>query len=68
MKINELNELSTDELFSKRGEFKEEMLNLRIQQQSGQLENSARIRMVRRTIARIETILGDRRRKAAASG
>lgn len=66
MKITELNELSSDELVAKRREFKEETLNLRLQQQSGQLENPARIRMVRRTIARIETVLNARRLQASS--
>ncbi len=65
MKITELRELSSDELAAKRREFKEEMVtHLRVQQQSGQLENSARIRFVRRSVARIETILSERRLQA----
>jgi large subunit ribosomal protein L29 len=68
MKITELRELSTDELASKRREFKEEFVtHLSLQQQSGQLENPARIRLVRRTVARIETILSERRKQAASS-
>lgn len=68
MKITELRELSTDELGSKRRELKEEMVtHLRLQQSSGQLENPARIRFVRRTVARIETILSERRNQLAAS-
>ncbi|MFT5191954.1 MAG: large subunit ribosomal protein L29 [Verrucomicrobiales bacterium] len=66
MKITELRELSTDELVSKRREMKEEMVtHLRMQQQSGQLENSARIRLVRRSVARIETIISERRLQSA---
>lgn len=66
MKITELREMSTDELLAKRREFKEETVtHLRVQQQSGQLENPARIRAVRRDVARIETILSERRRHAA---
>ncbi|MCH1507277.1 MAG: 50S ribosomal protein L29 [Verrucomicrobiaceae bacterium] len=68
MKITELRELSTDELASKRREFKEEFVtHLSLQQQSGQLENPARIRFVRRTVARIETLLSERRKQAASS-
>ena len=66
MKITELKELSTDELIAKRHDLKEEMLNLRLQQQSGQLENPARIRTVRRTVARIESIFSERRRLQTA--
>ena len=68
MKITELRELSTDELAAKRRELKEEMVtHLRMQQQSGQLENPARIRFVRRTVARIETIVSERLSQAKAS-
>lgn len=66
MKITELREMSTDELLAQRRDFKEEMVtHLRMQQQSGQLENPARIRLVRRSVARIETLLSERRRQAA---
>lgn len=67
MKINELNELTNEELATQRRDLKQEMINLRVQQQSGQLENPARIRTVRRTIARIETIFSTRRNEEAAT-
>ena len=68
MKITELREMSTDELLAKRRELKEETVtHLRLQQASGQLENPARIRAVRRNVARIETILSERRRHAQAA-
>lgn len=60
-KIKELRELSTEELATRRRDLKEEALNLRVQQESGQLENPARIRQARREVARIETILSTRR-------
>jgi len=41
-----------------------EMFNLRFQRANGQLENTARVRQARRDIARINTILGERRRAA----
>ncbi len=66
MKINELKEMTVEELGTQRRDLKQEMINLRVQQQSGQLENPARIRTVRRTIARIETILSSRRLETAA--
>ncbi len=65
MKINELKEMTVEELGTQRRDLKQEMINLRVQQQSGQLENPARIRTVRRTIARIETILSSRRLETA---
>lgn len=66
MKIKELRDLSNEELSRKRRDLKEEMLNLRVQQQSGQLENPSRIRQVRRTVAKIETVLAGRRQVTAA--
>ncbi len=66
MKIKELRESSVEELSARRRELKQEALNLRIQQQSGQLENPSRLKLIRREIARIETIITDRSRTAAA--
>jgi large subunit ribosomal protein L29 len=65
MKIKELRELSVDELNVRRRELRQEMLNLRVQQQSGQLENPSRLQLLRREVARIETILTERQRAAA---
>ena len=45
-----------------------EIFNLRFQRASGQLENTARVRQVRRDIARIKTILGERQRQAPVAG
>ncbi|RFC42462.1 MAG: large subunit ribosomal protein L29 [Verrucomicrobia bacterium] len=59
-KIKELRELTNEELGARRRDLKHESLNLRIQQQSGQLENTALIRNNRREVARIETILTTR--------
>ena len=57
MKINELNELTTAEMLEKEKQFKEELFNLRFQLATGQLENTARSKEVRRSIARIKTAL-----------
>lgn len=57
MKINELRELSTAELVAKEKEFKEELFNLRFQLATGQLENTARLKEVRKSIARIKTVV-----------
>ncbi|MBE7497390.1 MAG: 50S ribosomal protein L29 [Verrucomicrobiaceae bacterium] len=65
MKIKELRESTVEELSARRRELKQEALNLRIQQQSGQLENPSRLKLIRREIARIETIITDRSRAAA---
>ena len=60
MKIKEMVEMSTDELLTKRRDLRQESLHLRLQQQSGQLEQPSRLRLLRRDVARIETILSKR--------
>ena len=66
-KIKELREKSPDELATDRQQLREEALNLRIQQESGQLENPSRIREVRREVARINTLLSESHRASAAA-
>ena len=66
MKINEIRDLSVDELIAKRGELKQEIFNLRIQQRSGQLENPARLTLIRKDLARIETELTAKRAASVA--
>jgi large subunit ribosomal protein L29 len=60
MKMKEIVELSTDELLTKRRDLRQESLHLRLQQQSGQLEQPSRLRLLRRDVARIETVLSQR--------
>ena len=60
-KFKEIAELSSDELQSRLQELKQEALTLRIQQATGQLENTVRRRMVRREIARVMTTLNQRK-------
>ena len=57
MKANELKELSTAEMIEKEKQFKDELFNLRFQLATGQLENTARLKEVRKSIARIITVL-----------
>jgi large subunit ribosomal protein L29 len=63
MKMKELNELAMDELLTKRRDLRQESLHLRLQQQSGQLEQPSRLRLLRRDLARIETELSHRGKK-----
>jgi len=58
--MKEIIELSTDELLTKRRDLRQESLHLRLQQQSGQLEQPSRLRLLRRDVARIETTLARR--------
>ena len=67
MKINEIREKSVDDLADTRRSMKQEIFNLRVQQKSGQLENPARLRVLRRSIARIETVLSEMTAKQAAA-
>ena len=57
MKAADLRAKSADELKTELVDLKKEQFNLRFQAASGQLENTARVREVRRDIARIKTIL-----------
>ncbi len=61
MKAKEIRELTDAEAVSKVRDLRQEIFNLRLQQQTAQLERASRIRDVRRDIARIETILSERR-------
>ena len=65
MKMKEIIELSTDELLTKRRDLRQERLHLRLQQQSGQLEQPSRLRLLRRDLARIETLLSQREKETA---
>ncbi len=61
---NKLGELTLKELEAKLRDLKEEAFNLRLQQTTGQLENSSRIRIVRRDTARVMTYLKARLNQA----
>ena len=60
MKTNDIRKLSTEEINKKITESKEELFNLRMKQATGSLENPARIRELRKTVARLKTILRER--------
>ncbi len=60
MTAQEIRELDTEALLAKVEEDKKELFGLRFQQATGQLENTARIRQVRKTIARIKTVIRER--------
>ena len=60
MKTNEIRKLSTEEINKKIAESKEELFNLRMKQATGSLENPSRIRDLRKTVARLKTILRER--------
>ena len=61
MKTNELRKLTTEELIKKVSTNKEELFNLRMQKSTGALEKPSRIHELRKEVARINTILNERR-------
>ncbi len=65
MKFKEIKELSSDELLTKKRDLRQESLHLRLQQQSGQLEQPSRLRLLRREVARVETVLTQRSKEPA---
>jgi large subunit ribosomal protein L29 len=64
VKASDVRAKTDDELAGELDVLGKEIFNLRFQRANGQLENTARVRQVRRDIARINTILGERRRRA----
>ena len=60
MRARQLRDLSNDELERKLGETRQELFNLRFQAATGSLENTARLRLAKREIARILTIREER--------
>jgi len=67
MKANKIRDLSSNELEQKLLELKGELFNLRFQMATGQLENPMKVRDVRKSIARIKTVLRERELKAVES-
>ena len=65
MSTKELRDLSTDELHAKESELRQEVLNLRFQHATRQLENTARMTEAKREVARVLTILRERALKTA---
>jgi large subunit ribosomal protein L29 len=66
MKSADARQMTVDQLDDEVAKLKKEQFNLRFQRATGQLENTARIRQVRRDIARITTIAAEKRAKAQA--
>lgn len=66
MKAGELRELSVEELIEKERELNQELFNLRFQKATGELGNTAMLRMRRRDLARVKTVLREREISGAA--
>ncbi len=65
MKTSEIRALENERIEAKLAEIREELMKLRFQQVTGQLTDTSRLRLLRRDIARLETILSERAKKAA---
>ncbi len=61
MKIKEARDLSPEELVARKSELRKEAFQLRIQQGTGQLENPSQLTKIRKDVARIETVLSERK-------
>ena len=61
MKAKELRTLSEPELLAKSQELRDELFNARVKRATGQLENTAKLNQLRRDVARVETILTEKR-------
>ena len=64
MKVKEIRQLSNEEIEEKLKESKEELFNLRFQQATGTLEKPSRIRDLRHTVARMKTVLNERKKES----
>lgn len=65
MKMIEIKDMTPQELAAKSRDLRQEIFNLRLQQASSQLEKPARLRTLRRDVARLETRISQLRNKAA---
>jgi large subunit ribosomal protein L29 len=68
MKADEIRALSNDEIRSRIDEAREEMMNLRFQQATGELVDFTRLKYTRRLIARMLTVLNERENQAVMEG
>ncbi len=60
MKATEIREMTNEELLTKLKDFKSELFVLRFQNETGQLENPMKIRLIKKDIARVKTVLRER--------
>ncbi|MCW8859881.1 MAG: 50S ribosomal protein L29 [Deltaproteobacteria bacterium] len=60
MKVDEIKDLSVEELQTKTKELQQELFNLKFQLHTGHLENTARVSQVRRDVARVKTVLSSK--------
>ena len=68
MKVEEIRDLTEDNIRAEIDGAREELMNLRFQQSTGELLDTSRIREVRRSVARMQTILNEKAREGAVEG
>jgi large subunit ribosomal protein L29 len=68
MKADEIRKMSTDDILNQMDETREELMNLRFQQATGELVDYTRLRITRRLVARLQTILNEREKEAVMEG
>ena len=68
MKADEIRKMSTDDILSQIDESREELMNLRFQQATGELVDYTRLQITRRLVARLQTILNEREKEAVMEG
>ena len=68
MKTEEIRAMPVEQIRSKLSDTREELMKLRFQQVTGQLTDTSRLRILRRDVARMETILNEALRQAAQEG
>jgi large subunit ribosomal protein L29 len=68
MKANEIRDLADEKIQAQIDETREELMNLRFQQSTGELLDTSRLRETKRLVARLETILRERELEAAVEG
>jgi large subunit ribosomal protein L29 len=68
MKADEIRKMSTDDILNQMDETREELMNLRFQQATGELVDFTRLRYTRRLVARLQTILNERENEAVMEG
>jgi len=68
MKADEIRKMSTDDILNQMDETREELMNLRFQQATGELVDYTRLQITRRLVARLQTILKEREKEAVMEG
>jgi len=63
MKASKLREMSVEELVNEREELSKQLFQLRLQKATGQLDNTSKVRLIRKDLARVETVMTEKERQ-----